>query len=80
LLYGVLIFLLVALPLLSYGTLSPCGMLKKELKYKLMENFQGSKSGWEALGSAVGVGLGSTMVDAMVDAMSPLQCIRGYAA
>lgn len=73
-----MIFLLIVLPLLSYGTLSPCGVLRKELKYKLLEKVQASESGWEALGSALGMGLGSTMVDAMVDAMSPMQCVRGF--
>ena len=76
---GALIVALVAVPLLSYGTLSPCGMLRKELKLKMLENLQANKSGWEALGSAVGLGLGSNIVDGMVDALSPMQCLRGVA-
>lgn len=72
--FGVLGCLLV--PLLSYGTLSPCGMLRKELKMKMLDGLEANKSGWQALGSALGVGLGSNIVDGMVDALSPMQCVR----
>ena len=72
--WAVLILLLLGLPLLSYGTLSPCGILRKELKWQILEKIQGGQSGWKALGSVLSV----NMVDGLVDAMGPLQCVRGY--
>ncbi len=72
--WAVLILLLLGLPLLSYGTLSPCGILRKELKWQILEKIQGGQSGWKALGSVLSV----NMVDGLVDAMCPIQCVRGY--
>jgi len=72
--WAVFVLLLIVLPLLIYGTLSPCGILKKELKWQIVEKLQAGQSGWKALGSVLGI----NMVDGLVDAMGPLQCVRGY--
>jgi hypothetical protein len=60
----------------TYGTLSPCEMLKKEVKRQFIEEYaSGSKSGWEAAGSALALGLGGRLIDEMIDTMSPVKCL-----
>lgn len=77
----ILLVVLLSVPLLSYGTLSPCGMLRQEIKRlwigEMLKDV-GSRSGLGAFGGLLGLGLGNVFLDPMVDAMSPIQCIRGF--
>lgn len=62
-----------------FGTVSPCGMLKNELKTYAMRDALARSS---TPGHLIGMGLSATLVDAtldgMVSALSPLQCTKVF--
>lgn len=83
---GTKILLLVVIPLLaavvfaSYGTISPCGMLEKDMRRMLTEEMSGKRSSgnpWETIGSALGVSMGGAFIENMIASLSPLQCMKG---
>ena len=61
-----------------YGTLAPCGMLKKALRSQLLASTVGDVTGdrWELAGRGLALALGGPMVDSMVDSLTPAQCVR----
>ena len=77
-----LIFL-IAIPsiaaLLRYGTLSPCGMLKKEFQIYMMDEMGSidTSDTWGAAGFGLGTMLADNMVGGVVGGMTPLECARG---
>jgi type VI secretion system protein VasI len=60
-----------------YGTVSPCGALKKRIKAMLIESAANTPTSnvWEQAGRSLGLALAGPMVDAMVDSLNPGQCI-----
>ena len=62
-----------------YGTLSPCGMLKKDLRAELLKAaFDGDTSNAFGLaGSALGASLGGAFIDNLVESLTPIQCTKG---
>lgn len=62
-----------------YGTLHPCGAMKKEMRVQLLHNLveQSPSDSWEQMGAGLGLALGGTMIDTVVDALSPWQCVEG---
>jgi len=62
-----------------YGTLSPCGALKQQMKASLLQQFvvDDSTSAFEKAGSAIGFALAGPMIDSLVGGLSPMQCARG---
>jgi hypothetical protein len=76
---GVVLAIGFLLPLLVYGTVSPCGILKKEiLRQAASDSVRRPTSGIEAAGSVIGTALGGALIDRTVDAMSPFRCAIGY--
>ncbi|MFQ5515563.1 MAG: type VI secretion system-associated protein TagO [Myxococcota bacterium] len=61
-----------------YGTLAPCGMLKKALRSQLLASTVSGTTGnrWELAGRGLALALGGPMVDSMVDSLTPAQCVR----
>lgn len=75
----VIIALLVAIPLVVYGTASPCGMLKKEiLRRAWAKSSLGTGDEWETAGEAIGLALSSNLIDQFVDALSPPRCLIAW--
>jgi len=76
---GLLAAVVSILFFLQYGTLHPCGALKKELKQLAMQTLteKPAKNIWEQAGAGLGLALAGPMVDNMVDAFGPIQCTRG---
>ena len=78
-----LVLLLIGIPaglaLLRYGTLSPCGMLKKEMQMSMVASMSGldTSDKWEAAGYGLGVAFADKMIDGVIGGMSPLQCSEG---
>lgn len=81
--------ILLGLPLVfllgKYGTLSPCGMLKKDLRAAMMKMFmeetsKPSQNPWEQAGKGLGMMLGTAMagpmIDSMVEGMGPFECAK----
>lgn len=81
---GVLVGLLLialAVPLATYGTLSPCGMLKQEAMTRLAERTQESLEEHDySAGAQAGVALGGMMAERRIDAelasASPAACAK----
>jgi hypothetical protein len=61
---------------LQYGTLEPCGVLRKELKSKIISQAlkTESKNEWEVIGQGIGMALVDRMIDNKVDSLTLLQC------
>lgn len=74
----IVIGIFLAVVFLRYGTISPCGALKKRIKSQLMSSAitDISENPWERAGQGLGLALAGPMIDNMVDSMTPLQCIR----
>ena len=70
-----LVALLLVYLLGSYGTLSPCGMLKKDVQATLLRHSDQS-SGPAALGTAMALALAGPMIDAHLAALGPTDCAR----
>jgi hypothetical protein len=54
-----------------YGTLSPCGALKMEMRQKMLSEFSGANPF-----AALGLALADKVVDQTVNSLGPLQCTR----
>lgn len=65
------LLLTAAVPLVTYGTLSPCQMLKRELIRTGLAGIDEGADGWEALG----VALGGSMIDGAIEALGPMECL-----
>jgi len=66
-------------PLLKYGTINPCGMLKAELSGYLWNQYgqqTNVNSNWERVGKAISIGLGGVIGDPYINALSPLECLQ----
>ena len=74
---SVLAVLLIA-AFARYGTLSPCGALKQQLKASLLQKLatDDSSNAFEEAGNAIGFVLAGPMIDGLVDGLSPTQCTR----
>lgn len=74
------IFTLIAGGLLfRFGTLSPCEMLKKDLKGEVLRSALEKSTGSlaEKAGLGLGLMLANPMIDGLIDALTPMQCVRG---
>jgi type VI secretion system VasI family protein len=71
-----------AIPLATYGTISPCGILKKSFMRSAFAEELGGGSGdsWGKAGAAIGLAIGGTLVDRFVDTLSPMQCAMRWVA
>ena len=78
LLIGGILFILILIPLGTYGTLSPCGWLKAELKQAMAEKASQvtAKSDAEAAGAKLGLEVSIATANEIVDAMGPGQCFE----
>lgn len=66
--------------LFRYGTLSPCGMLKKELRSDVLHSAIGQTSTsnkWEMAGRSLGAMLAGPMIDSLIESLTPMECARG---
>ena len=78
-----LILLLISIPIglavLRYGTLSPCGMLKKEMQMSMLASIRNldTSNKWEVAGYGLGAAFADKMLDGFVSGMSPVQCAQG---
>lgn len=77
-LFTVALGILLAVVFLRYGTISPCGALKKHVKSQLMTSAMTdiSDNPWERAGQGLGLALVGPMIDNMVDSLTPMQCLR----
>lgn len=75
----VLIGIVLAGFFVHYGTLSPCGMLKKDIRSELLETAFDSdtSSPFGLAGSALGASLGGAFIDNIIESLTPLQCTKG---
>jgi type VI secretion system protein VasI len=73
---GVVVLLVVAL-LARYGTLSPCGMLAKDLRSAMVAKISATAAGdgLATFGRAFGVLMSGPMIESMVGALGPTQCV-----
>ena len=64
--------------LLRYGTVSPCGMLEKEVSARVMQKVLEDKpeNEFEAAGVGIGMALIGPLIRGAVSSMSPMQCAR----
>lgn len=64
--------------LFRYGTLSPYGALKKQLKTQLISSAvtDPATDAWGRAGQGLGLALAGPMIDNMVDTLTPMQCVR----
>lgn len=78
LLLGGILFVLFLIPLGTYGTLSPCGWLKVELKQAMLQKASQvtTKSDAEAAGAKLGLAVSVAAANEMVDTMGPGQCFE----
>lgn len=58
--------------LLTFGTATPCGILRKEMKKHVLQSMESTEN------SGITLALSGSMVDARVDSMSPLECVTGF--
>lgn len=66
--------------LFMYGTLSPCGMLRKELRSELFHSaFEQAPTSnkWELAGKGLGAMIAGPMIDSLVESLTPMECARG---
>jgi hypothetical protein len=65
--------------LFHYGTVSPCGILKKEMRSQILQAaFESPTSNkWEMVGLGLGAALAGPMIDSLVDSLTPMQCTKG---
>ena len=79
---GLFAVIMLGVPLLFYGTLSPCGMLRHEIRRSWLEKMFSEiqdKSNFGTLGAALGIGLGGVFLDRMIGALSPFECLKALA-
>jgi type VI secretion system protein VasI len=64
--------------LFRFGTLSPCGMLKQELKAGFLQSAVEKKatSTWEMAGIGLGAAIVGPLIDNLVSSLTPMQCTR----
>jgi hypothetical protein len=64
--------------LLRFGTLSPCGLLKQELKADLLRSAFEKKptDKWELAGIGLGAALVGPLIDSLVSSLTPMQCTQ----
>lgn len=78
------ILLILAVPavglLFRYGTLAPCGMLKKDLRAEvvsgLFENAPSGESPWEMMGQGLGLLMLGPMIDNYLASLGPWDCSK----
>ena len=77
-LIGGALFILLLIPLRTYGTLNPCGWLKFELEQAMLlkASRTNTKSGSAAVGTMLGLPESSASMNRMVDAMQPDECLK----
>jgi type VI secretion system protein VasI len=75
---SVVIILLCGGLLFRFGTLSPCGMLKQELKAEMLRSAFEKKptDKWELAGIGLGTALVGPLIDSLVSSLTPMQCTR----
>jgi type VI secretion system protein VasI len=64
--------------LFRFGTLSPCGMLRQELKAAFLQSAVEKKatSTWEMAGIGLGAAIVGPLIDNLVSSLTPMQCTR----
>lgn len=74
---GLLTVLVVAL-LARYGTLSPCGMLTKDIRSAIVTKLAetGPAQGFEGFGQVLGAVISGPMIESMIGSMRPTQCVK----
>jgi hypothetical protein len=72
LLPALLLCVIVGLIYLQFGSITPCGILKKRMKAKIVEDMA-TKNDLTLLVAAT---LGNSAVDNMIEALTPMQCLQ----
>lgn len=74
----VIIGITVTVPLINYGTLSPCGMLNKKMKQDYLSSSLAeidTDNAFSTIGGLIGNTLISNTIDNTIDGMTPMQCV-----
>ena len=71
----ILAFLCVGL-LFRFGTITPCGMLKQELKSEYARSMIEKRTGdtWEQASLGLSLALAGPLIDNIIDTLTPIQC------
>jgi len=67
---AVAVLVSVLIPLVAFGTVSPCGILRKQVARSVLETMD------HASGDSVPAFLGARLASELVDAMTPVECLR----
>ncbi len=75
-----ILLLIINFPIVKYGTITPCGILKEQFRSKMLREFVTHTGGGlnrEQDGAAIWVKVGDIMIDEWFRTLSPLDCVKG---
>lgn len=77
-----LLLFIINFPIVKYGTITPCGILKEQFKSEMFKDFVAHTGGgpnWEQNSSAIWLKVGNIMIDDWFRTLSPIDCVKGLA-